>query len=75
MALNTCLGVVLVSHDARLILETDCELYECASMLLMSLLALLLPLFTFLARRPSLHSYRRRFQRLPWFGARALGRR
>eukprot|EP00730_Choanoeca_flexa_P006335 TRINITY_DN12137_c0_g1_i5.p1 TRINITY_DN12137_c0_g1~~TRINITY_DN12137_c0_g1_i5.p1 ORF type:complete len:859 (+),score=338.47 TRINITY_DN12137_c0_g1_i5:54-2630(+) len=24
-------GVVLVSHDARLILETDCELYECAN--------------------------------------------
>ena len=24
-------GVVLVSHDARLILETDCKLYECAN--------------------------------------------
>ncbi len=23
-------GVVLVSHDARLILNTDCELFECA---------------------------------------------
>jgi ATP-binding cassette subfamily F protein 1 len=22
-------GVVIVSHDARLILETNCELYEC----------------------------------------------
>ena len=24
-------GVVIVSHDARLILETDCELWECAN--------------------------------------------
>eukprot|EP00056_Hartaetosiga_gracilis_P006541 m.97446 g.97446 ORF g.97446 m.97446 type:complete len:714 (+) comp12496_c1_seq4:1163-3304(+) len=24
-------GVVIVSHDARLILETNCEMYECAS--------------------------------------------
>lgn len=23
-------GVIIVSHDARLILDTDCELYECA---------------------------------------------